>query len=234
MGDSRYGIDPATVYRIADEIKEVHESGIEICLVIGGGNIFRGVNGAEQGIDRSTSDYMGMMATVINALALQSALEKRGIHTRVQSAIPMETVSESYIRRKALRHLEKGRIVIFAAGTGNPFFTTDTAAVLRANEMDCDVLMKGTKVDGVYTADPLQDAAAQRYERLSYLQVLSDNLRVMDMAAIALARENTLPILVFSIQERGGLVGAFHGTGRFTFVGGEEHDASLMHSHTIS
>ena len=218
MGEESYGLCPKTVSHIAEQIDVVHKSGLEICLVVGGGNIFRGINGAEQGIDRSTSDYMGMLATVMNALALQSALEKRHLPTRVQSAIPMDTVCERYIRRRAIQHLEKGRIVIFAAGTGNPFFTTDTAAVLRASEMECDILMKGTKVDGVYSADPKLIESAQHYAHLPYLQVLSDNLRVMDMAAIALARENDLPILVFSIQEQNGLVKAVQGQGKFTYV----------------
>lgn len=233
MGEGNYGLDPATVMRIASEIRDVHDSGVQVCLVVGGGNIFRGVNGAEQGIDRSTSDYMGMLATIMNALALQSALEKKGVHTRVQSAIPMETVCEPYIRRKAIHHLEKGRVVIFAAGTGNPFFTTDTAAVLRASEMECDVLMKGTKVDGVYTADPVKDPLAKRYEHLPYLRILSDNLRVMDMAAIALARDNNLPIIVFSIQENDGFVQAAQGAGRFTSVSDDVHGLRLSHSRSI-
>jgi uridylate kinase len=232
MGAGNYGLDPSTVSRIADEVKVVQEQGVQVCLVVGGGNIFRGVNGVEQEIDRSTSDYMGMLATVMNALALQSALEKRGVHTRVQSAIPMATVCEPYIRRKAIRHLEKGRVVIFAAGTGNPFFTTDTAAVLRANEMECDVLMKGTKVDGVYTTDPVKDVSAKRYDHLPYLRVLSDNLRVMDMAAIALARENRLPIIIFSIQEVDGFVQAVKGTGRFTSVSDDEQNFRMSHSHS--
>lgn len=218
MGEESYGLSPITVSHMAEQIEVVYKSGVQICLVVGGGNIFRGINGSEQGIDRSTSDYMGMLATVINALSLQSALEKRHLPTRVQSAIPMDTVCERYIRRRAVQHLEKGRIVIFAAGTGNPFFTTDTAAVLRASEMDCDILMKGTKVDGVYTADPNVIDSAQHYAHLPYLQVLSDNLRVMDMAAIALARENDMPILVFSIQEQNGFIQAIQGQGKFTYV----------------
>jgi uridylate kinase len=233
MGTHEYGLDPFTVNRIADEIKEVHDQGIQVCLVVGGGNIFRGVKGEEQGIERSTSDYMGMLATVMNALALQSMLEKKSVFTRVQSAIPMPTVCEPYVRRKAIHHLEKGHVVIFAAGTGNPFFTTDTAAVLRANEMECDVLMKGTKVDGVYTADPMKDSSAKRYEHLSYLRVLSDNLRVMDMAAIALARENKLPIIIFSIREDKGFVQAVKGTGRFTRVNEEESEVALSHSSSL-
>ncbi len=218
MGERDYGLDPATVERIAHDIKRVHALGCQICIVIGGGNIFRGINGEAQGIDRSTSDYMGMLATVMNALALQNALEKKGVDTRVQSAIPMETVCESYVRRRALYHLEKKRVIIFAAGSGNPFFTTDTAAVLRANEMGCDVLMKGTKVDGVYSSDPISNKDAKRFEHLSYLQILSENLRVMDMAAIALARENHLPLIVFSLQESGGFVKASTGHGKFTSI----------------
>ena len=218
MGDEHYGLSHDTVSHIAEQIDTIHQSGIQVCLVVGGGNIFRGINGFEQGIDRSTSDYMGMLATVMNALSLQNALEKRHIPTRVQSAIPMDTICERYIRRRAIHHLEKGRVVIFAAGTGNPFFTTDTAAVLRASEMECDILMKGTKVDGVYDADPKKNDCAQHYASLSYLQVLSDNLRVMDMAAIALARENDLPILVFSIQKQNGLIQVIQGQGNFTYV----------------
>lgn len=218
MGEANYGLDPKTVNRIAAEVQRVHETGCQVCIVIGGGNIFRGVNGEAQGIDRSTSDYMGMLATIINALALQNALEKHNLESRVQSAIPMETVCESYIRRKAMFHLEKGRIVIFAAGSGNPFFTTDTAAVLRANEMDCDVLMKGTKVNGVYSSDPAKDKAAKRFEHLNYTYILSENLKVMDIAAVALAKENHLPLIVFSIQEPDGFIKASQGSGNFTSI----------------
>ena len=228
MGETSYGLDPKTVNRIAAEVQSVHLAGCQVCIVIGGGNIFRGVNGEAQGIDRSTSDYMGMLATVINALALQNALEKHNVEARVQSAIPMETVCESYIRRKAVFHLEKGRVVIFAAGSGNPFFTTDTAAVLRANEMECDVLMKGTKVDGVYSSDPAKDKTAKRFEHLGYLQVLSENLRVMDMAAVALARENHLPLIVFSIQEPEGFVKASQGSGNFTSISNHDDQQKFL------
>jgi uridylate kinase len=192
--------------------------GCEICLVIGGGNIFRGVSGAAKGMERTTADYMGMLATVMNALAMQAALEAKGVPTRVQSAIPMATVCEPYIRRRATRHMEKGRIVIFAAGTGNPFFTTDTAAALRASEMDCDAMLKATKVDGVYTADPMKDSTATRYDRLSYHQVLTDDLQVMDASAITLSRERNIPILVFSLYDPGAFAKVVCGQGRFTIV----------------
>ncbi|MDB5446115.1 MAG: pyrH, partial [Phenylobacterium sp.] len=201
MGDQSFGIDTGTLERTAEDIGEVVKTGVELCLVIGGGNIFRGVSLAGRGMERATADYMGMLATVMNALALQGALEKIGIYTRVQSAIPMEAVCEPYIRRRALRHLEKGRVVIFAAGIGNPFFTTDTTGALRAAEMGCDALFKGTSVDGVYTADPKKDATAQRYESLSYQEVLAKDLRVMDASAISLMRDNQIPIVVFSIRE---------------------------------
>jgi uridylate kinase len=218
MGEREYGLDPETVDRVATEVKTVVDLGIEVCLVIGGGNIFRGVSGAARGMERSSADYMGMLATVINSLAMQSALERLGVQTRVQSAIPMSTVCEPYIRRRAARHMEKGRVVIFGAGTGNPFFTTDTAAALRASEMGCDALLKGTKVDGVYTADPNKDKNAVRYETLTYLEVLAKDLQVMDAAAIALARESKIPILVFSITEHDGFANIFRGTGRYTVV----------------
>src|ERR1700722_15331017 len=218
MGDRDYGLDPVVVARIAEEIKSVHALGVELCVVIGGGNIFRGVSGAAAGMERASADYMGMLATVINALAMQNELERRGITTRVQSAISMQSVCEPYIRRRAVRHLEKGRVVIFAAGTGNPFFTTDTAAALRASEMGCDALLKATKVDGVYDADPLRVAGAKRFERLSYHDVLARDLQVMDAAAISLARENRIPILVFSIFENGGFAEVVQGRGRFTIV----------------
>ncbi len=218
MGAGEYGLDPETVSRVAADIKAVRGLGVEICLVIGGGNIFRGVSGAARGMERASADYMGMLATVINALALQSALEQIDVHTRVLSAIPMAAICEPYIRRRAVRHLEKGRVVIFAAGTGNPFFTTDTAAALRASEMGCDALLKGTKVDGVYSADPKRDPKAERYERLGYLEVLSRDLKVMDASAISLARENRIPILVFSILEPGGFADVVKGTGRYTTV----------------
>jgi len=221
MGDQEYGLEPETVERVAEEVKAVVALGIEVCLVIGGGNIFRGISGAARGMERASADYMGMLATVINSLAMQSALERLGVQTRVQSAIPMSTVCEPYIRRRAVRHMEKGRVVIFGAGTGNPFFTTDTAAALRASEMGCDALLKGTKVDGVYTADPNKVADAVRYERLTYLEVLAKDLQVMDAAAIALARESKIPILVFSITEHDGFANIFRGCGRYTVVEGE-------------
>jgi uridylate kinase len=218
MGDHGYGLDPKVVARLAGEVKAVHALGVQICLVIGGGNIFRGLAGAAQGMERATADYMGMLATVINSLAMQSALERQGVVTRVLSAITMQAVCEPYIRRRAIRHMEKGRVVIFAAGTGNPFFTTDTAAALRASEMECNALLKATKVDGVYSADPHKDKSATRYERLSYLDVLSRDLQVMDAAAISLARENRIPILIFSIHNDGGFADVVTGRGRFTIV----------------
>ena len=218
MGDGQYGIDVATVDRIADEVKQAIALGVEVCMVIGGGNIFRGLAGAADGMDRSSADYMGMMATVMNALAMQNGLERMGVPTRVLSAIPMSTVCEPYIRRRATRHMEKGRVVIFAAGTGNPFFTTDTAAALRAAEMSCDALMKGTNVDGVYSADPKKDKDAERYDNLSYMEVLSKDLKVMDASAVSLSRENGIPIVVFSIQESGGFVQVLQGDGACTIV----------------
>ena len=223
LGSREYGLDPITVDRIAAEVGTVSALGVQICLVIGGGNIFRGVSGAASGMERATADYMGMLATVINALALQSALERIGITTRVLSAIPMQSVCEPYIRRRAMRHMEKGRVVIFAAGTGNPFFTTDTAAALRASEMSCDALLKATKVDGVYSADPVKNPDAERYNALSYLEVLSRDLQVMDASAISLARENRIPILVFSIHHAGAFADVIQGEGRFTIIseGGE-------------
>ena len=204
MGNQSYGIDHEMVAAVAKEVKDVVATGVEVCLVIGGGNIFRGVSGAAAGMERATGDYMGMLATVMNALAMQNALEQIEVPVRVMSALPISAVCEPYIRRRATRHLEKGRVVIFAAGTGNPFFTTDTAAALRASEMNCAALLKGTRVDGVYSADPEKDKTATRYDQLSYLQVLSDDLRVMDASAISLARENNIPILVFSIEKPGG------------------------------
>ena len=222
LGRESYGIDRDMVDRVAREIVEVHRLGIEICVVIGGGNIFRGLAGAAGGMDRATADYMGMLATVMNALALQDALEKAGAVTRVQSAIAMASVCEPYIRRRAMRHMEKGRVVIFAAGTGNPFFTTDSAAALRAAEMNCHCLMKATQVDGVYDADPSKVEGAKRYERLSYLRVLSEDLRVMDHTAISLARESRIPILVFSIVAEGVLPDIVRGQGRFTIIEEEE------------
>lgn len=218
MGDGQYGIDVATVDRIAGEVKTAIEDGAEVCMVIGGGNIFRGLTGAADGMDRSSADYMGMLATVMNALAMQNGLERSGVQTRVLSAIPMTTVCEPYIRRRAMRHMEKGRVVIFAAGTGNPFFTTDTAAALRAAEMGCDALMKGTNVDGVYSADPKKDPAAERYDTLSYMDVLSRDLKVMDASAVSLSRENGIPIIVFSIQESGAFTQVLKGEGACTIV----------------
>ena len=218
MGQQQFGIDPEYVARLAEEVKEAKDTGLEVCLVIGGGNIFRGLAGAARGLDRTTGDYMGMLATVMNALAMQSALENLGVETRVQSAIPMPSVCEPYIRRRATRHLEKGRIVIFAAGTGNPFFTTDTGAALRAAEMECDALLKGTSVDGVYDADPKLFPKAKRFEQVSYGEVLSQNLKVMDAAAVSLCRENDIPILVFSIRQRGNLARILAGEGVRTVV----------------
>jgi len=218
MGDRDYGLDPETVNRVASEIKDVVDAGVEVCVVIGGGNIFRGVSGAAKGMDRATGDYMGMLATVINALAMQNALEKAGVNTRVQSAIPMSAISEPYIRRRAMRHMEKGRVVIFAAGTGNPFFTTDSAAALRASEMQCDALLKATKVDGVYSADPKKDPTATRYDRLTYMDVLAQDLQVMDTSAISLARQSHIPILVFSIFKHGAFSDVVKGKGQFTIV----------------
>jgi uridylate kinase len=218
MGARDYGLDSDTVKGIAADVADVVALGVQVCLVIGGGNIFRGLSGAASGMDRAQADYMGMLATVMNALAMQSALERRGVVTRVVSAIPMSSICEPYIRRRAIRHMEKGRVVIFAAGTGNPFFTTDTAAALRAAEMGCDVLLKGTQVDGVYSADPRKNPNAQRYLQLSYLDVLSQDLAVMDASAISLARENGLPILVFNIGEPGAFVRVMRGEGRFTRI----------------
>ena len=218
MGDREYGIDPKTVDRICDDIKSIYDKGVQICMVIGAGNIFRGVSAAARSVERTSADYMGMLATVINSLAVQSVLESKGVHTRVQSAIPMATVCEPYIRRRAVRHMEKGRVVIFAGGTGNPYFTTDTAAALRAAEMNCDALLKGTQVDGVYNADPHTDKRARRYKKLSYQQVLSKNLKVMDASAIALARDNEVPILVFSIHNPGGLAKIAFGGGTYTII----------------
>jgi len=218
MGDALFGIDTKTIEAVAEDIKEVVDAGVELCLVVGGGNIFRGVSLAGKGMDRASADYMGMLATVMNALALQGALEKVGVYTRVQSAIPMDAVCEPYIRRRALRHLEKGRVVIFAAGLGAPFFTTDTPAALRTAEMGCDALFKGTSVDGVYTADPKKDPSAQRYETLSYQEVLAKDLRVMDASAIALMRDNNVPIVVFSIRERGNFMKVLQGQGVFTTI----------------
>ena len=218
MGRREFGLDPDMLDQIARDVKEVHGLGVELCLVIGGGNIFRGLSGVATGMDRATADYMGMLATVINSLAMQNALENLDVSTRVQSAIPMASVAEPYIRRRAMRHMTKGRVIIFGAGTGSPFFTTDTAAALRASEMGCDLLLKGTKVDGVYDADPAKVPDARRYDRLSYLQVLSEDLSVMDHAAISLARENSIPIMVFSIYDKGAFATVLGGRGRFTMI----------------
>ena len=218
MGPKNFGLDSETLERIAGEIATVHRLGVQVCLVIGAGNIFRGVAGQAAGIERTSADHMGMLATVINALAMQSVLENCEINTRVLSAIPMATVCEPYIRRRAERHMDKGRLVIFAAGTGNPFFTTDTAAALRSVEMECDALLKGTQVDGVYSDDPKKATNTIRYDQLSYQSVLTQNLRVMDTSAIALARENAVPILVFSIHKPGALVDVVNGKGAFTII----------------
>ncbi len=218
VGEGAFGIDAKVVKRIAGEIKSVRELGVAVGVVVGGGNFFRGLSGIESGVERATADYMGMLATVINSLALQSALETIDVETRVLSALPISAVCEPYIRRRATRHLEKGRVVLFAAGTGNPFFTTDTAAALRASEMGCDALLKATKVDGVYSADPLLVNDAVRYDRLSYLEVLSRDLRVMDASAISLARENGIPILVFSIHNPGAFADVINGRGEYTLI----------------
>jgi uridylate kinase len=218
MGEGAFGIDIGAVDRIAADVKEAADAGTQICMVIGGGNIFRGLAGAAKGIDRATADYMGMLATVMNALAMQAALERSGLPSRVQSAIPMSSVCEPYIRRRAIRHMEKGRVVIFAAGTGNPFFTTDTAAALRAAEMACNAMLKATQVDGVYSADPKKYPDAIRYESLSYHEVLARDLAVMDASAISLSRENGIPILVFSLHDRGALAKVLRGEGRATII----------------
>ena len=218
MGQGEYGLDPQTVSAIANDVRSVFEQGAEVCLVIGGGNIFRGIAAAARGMDRAQGDYAGMLATVINALAMQNALERIGVPTRVMSAIQMSSIAEPYIRRRAVRHMEKGRLVIFAAGTGNPFFTTDTAAALRAAEMECDALFKGTQVDGVYSADPRTNPDAVRYQELSYLDVLSQDLNVMDASAISLARENKLPIIVFNIHAHGAFAQVMRGQGPFTRI----------------
>jgi uridylate kinase len=221
MGAREFGHDPAALRQLAEEVQSVHGQGVEQCMVIGGGNIVRGDRAAASGIERANGDYMGMLATVINALAVQSVLEQVGLHTRVLSAIPMAAVCEPYIRRRALRHMEKGRIVICAAGTGNPFFTTDTAAALRAAELSCDALLKGTKVDGVYSADPMRDPHAERYDRLTYHDVLARDLKVMDASAISLARESAIPIIVFSIHSKGALARVLRGDGPHTMIAEE-------------
>jgi uridylate kinase len=218
MGEQGHGIDPAYVTRIAEEVKAARDSGLEICMVIGGGNIFRGMAGAAAGMDRAQADYMGMLATVMNALAMQNALEQLGVHTRVQSAIQMDQVCEPVIRRRAERHLEKGRVVIFAAGVGSPYFTTDSGAALRAAEMKCDALLKGTSVDGVYDSDPKTNPQAKRFDTVPYDKVLADNLKVMDASAVALCRDNGIPIVVFSIREKGNLARVLSGEGVQTIV----------------
>lgn len=218
MGTKEFGLDPATVNRVAADVKDVIDMGVEVCIVVGAGNIFRGVSGASQGMDRTTADYMGMLGICINALALQNALEQIGVQTRVQSAIHMNAICEPYIRRKAMRHMEKGRVVIFAAGTGNPYFTSDTTGALRASEMDCDAIFKGTKVDGVYTADPFKDPAATRFDKITYMDILTKDLRVMDTTAISLARENGVPIVIFNIRETGNFAKVLRGEGKYTVV----------------
>ena len=226
MGSRTNGIDLETASHISGQVADAVAAGVEVCLVIGGGNIFRGLSGAAKGMDRTAADYMGMLATVMNALAMQSSLERIGVQTRVQSAIPMTTVCEPYIRRRAMRHMEKGRVVIFAAGTGNPYFTTDTAAALRAAEMGCDALFKGTQVDGVYSADPKTHPDAERYDNLDYLDVLSRDLRVMDASAVSLMRENAIPIVVFNIHQPGGLVRVLSGQGVCTVIGKVRSEAA--------
>jgi len=218
MGETQFGLDVKTISYIAHEIKEVYSNNYQICLIIGGGNIFRGIEGASEGIDRSTSDYMGMLATVMNALSMQSQLEKINVPTRVQSAIVMSQIAEPYIRRKAIRHLEKDRIVIFAAGTGNPFFSTDTAAALRASEMNCSMIVKGTKVDGIYDKDPLTNPDAKFFRNISYLDVLNKNIRVMDTTAISLAKESKIPILVTNLNNKNSMIDAINGVGKFSKI----------------
>ena len=218
MGVGSYGIDVSTVDRVAKEISQVCKLGIEICLVIGAGNIFRGLSGAAAGMDRASADYMGMLATVMNSLAMQNSLERLGLQTRIQSAISMTEVCETYTRRRAIRHMEKNRIVICAAGTGNPYFTTDTAAALRASEMDCDAIFKGTKVDGIYDKDPIQNQTAIKFDKITYSEVLAKNLRVLDSSAVSLARENNIPIIVFSINENNGFLNIIQDKGNCSIV----------------
>ena len=220
MGVGSYGIDVSTVDRVAKEISQVCKLGVEICLVIGAGNIFRGLSGAAAGMDRASADYMGMLATVMNSLAMQNSLERLDFQTRIQSAISMTQVCETYTRRRAIRHMEKNRIVIFAAGTGNPYFTTDTAAALRASEMDCDAIFKGTKVDGIYDKDPMKDSDAIKFDKISYSEVLSKNLRVLDSSAVSLARDNNIPIIVFSIKENNSFLNIIEGKGNCSIVEG--------------
>lgn len=222
MGTREFGLDPATVARVAQDVKDVIDMGIEVCIVVGAGNIFRGVSGASQGMDRTTADYMGMLGICINALALQNALEQIDVQTRVQSAIQMNAICEPYIRRKAMRHMEKGRVVIFAAGTGNPYFTSDTTGALRASEMDCDAIFKGTKVDGVYSADPFKDPEATRFEQLTYMDVLTKDLKIMDATAISLARENHVPIVIFNIREAGNFARVLKGEAKHTVITGKQ------------
>ena len=218
MGPGQFGIDPDTVMRVAKEIVQVKEAGYELCIVVGGGNIFRGIAGAAKGFERASADYMGMLATVMNAIAVQNVLEQLGVETRVQSAIPMASVCEPFIRRRAERHLRKGRVVIFAAGVGSPFFTTDSGAALRAAEMNCDALFKGTSVDGVYDADPKKVPDARRYDEIGFSDVLSKDLKIMDASAIALCRDNNIPIVVFNIREQGNLLRVLAGEGTATIV----------------
>ena len=220
MGVDSYGIDVSTVDRVAKEISQVCKLGIETCIVIGAGNIFRGLSGAAAGMDRASADYMGMLATVMNSLAMQNSLERLGFQTRIQSAISMTEVCETYTRRRAIRHMEKNRIVIFAAGTGNPYFTTDTAAALRASEMNCDAIFKGTKVDGIYDKDPIEHKEANKFEKITYSEVLSKNLRVLDSSAVSLARDNNIPIIVFSIKENNGFLNILKGKGSYSVVEG--------------
>ena len=222
MGERGFGLDRVALTQLAEDISQVHSMGVEICLVVGAGNIFRGLSAAAAGIERPTADGMGMLATVINALGVQSMLENKGVPTRVQSAVRMEAICEPYIRRRAIHHMEQGRVVIFAAGTGNPYFTTDTAAALRAAEMECEVLLKGTQVDGVYSADPNLDVNAERYERLSFSRVLREELKVMDASAISLARENRIPVLVFSIHNKGAFSAVVTGAGQYTLIDDQE------------
>lgn len=218
MGEQNFGIDVSACSRLAEEIETALELGVELCLVIGGGNIYRGMTGATAGMERTQADNMGMLATVMNALAMQNALENRGIQTRVQSAIEMRSVCEPYIRRRAMRHMEKGRVVIFAAGTSNPYFTTDTAAALRSAEMNCEAMFKGTQVDGVYTSDPKLDPDAKHIPHLNYMSVLSNELKVMDSTAISLMKDNNIPIVVFRIHEKGSLAKAVQGDGKYTLI----------------
>jgi uridylate kinase len=220
MGDLGYGIDPAIVKNIAQEVAEVIATGVQVAIVVGGGNIFRGMKASEQGMDRATADYVGMIATVMNAITLQDALEQQGVATRVQTAIAMQEIAEPYIRRRAIRHLEKGRVVVFGAGSGNPFFTTDTTAALRAAEIEANVIFKATKVDGVYDADPKKNPDARRYQSLTYSHVLTQDLRVMDSTAIALCKENNIPIVVFDLFTPGNIKRAVSGESIGTYVGG--------------